>query len=179
LHEPFDRPFVDDPALAQKLTSLAHQSAGRATDPAERAWVASLYATAADHPFPQVRALVASRCSLGLLRELITDADPYVRWAATFNPFVVDADVQAQLAADPDSRVVCQLVDNHDVGIPACRTIIASGHTDAKVRLAHRSLQPFLLSLLAADPDPQIRRPAQRRLAARAAHTNSTAVEAA
>ncbi|MCC5952037.1 MAG: hypothetical protein JJU45_08065 [Acidimicrobiia bacterium] len=164
----FTPPTISDDEFVRTTASLSHTLAGRACDAGEDPWRADLAAVLADHPSAEIRGELAARCSLGLLRRLVEDPDPYVRWCATANLFCRDDRIQTTLAGDPDGRVVAQLLANHELGRRAVQAIIDGPHTEAKATVAARTnLLGALLEQLAADPDPLVRRPAARTLAAR------------
>lgn len=167
LNDP-DFTAVSDEAIARQISALSNLLAARHCDGLELGWKGLLHVIFANHPCVEVRAEAAGECSLELLQRFVTDPEPFVRWVAASNRFTADADIQAALAADPDERVVLHLLHWWDPSPDALKIIIEGPHNGAKRVVARRSLAPELLELLAADPEPTVRRIAALRLERRA-----------
>jgi hypothetical protein len=149
--------YVSTDDITGHLAQLTHLLAGRTVMNEEAAWKRDLLVSMLDHPDQEVRCDLAAYGSLALLRQAVVHPDPAVRYAAVFNRYVIDTDVQNTLAGDIRHEVVEVLVDRVDLGREAIQIIIDGTHVGARLRLAHRRISIDLLNALASDEDLQVR----------------------
>jgi hypothetical protein len=159
---------VTDEQLAQHLSQMSHLLAGRTGGCVERTWKHGLLDQMLEHPSTKMRCDLAAWGSLSILRKTCVDPEPAVRYASTFNPFVIDVDIQTALAGDIRAEIVEALIDNIDLGWEATLVVIAGPHVAARYKLAQRRLASELLDLLAVDPDMYVREAAMANLGRRA-----------
>lgn len=127
-------------------------------------WRHLYYSVLAAHPHPQARRALAASGPLGLLRALVHDPDAVVRYAALYNPFVVDADIQAVLAADPEPEIVVGLLQCVSPTAAVCRIVLDGPHEEARRLLARMRIGSGWLKELAHDDDLTTRCIARARL---------------
>lgn len=132
-----------------------------------RQWRHLLYAVLAVHPHPDARWVLAATGPLGVLRALVHDPDPRVRYGVLDNPFIVDADIQATLASDPDPQIVVGLLQRVSPTAEVCRIVMDGPHVEAKRVLARMRIGSERLQVLAHDDDLVTRCIARARLDAR------------
>lgn len=150
-------PASFDSEIGDHAAALSHHLAGQPTDAPGVAWRRNLYEAYLSHPEVAVRCAIAANGSLAVLRLAALDADPAVRFACTFNPFVIDADVQLILAADSELTVVQSLLDHVDPYLETAWVIVKSPHRLARLRLARRQLRTELLEALGHDRHRSVR----------------------
>lgn len=145
---------------APELT--ANIAAGEFPGTAE--WRHLYYAVLAAHPHPDARWVLARTGPLGLLRALVHDRDPQVRFGVLDNPYVVDAGIQAVLAADPEPEIVVGLLQRISPTAEVCRIVMEGPHAEARRVLARLRIGSARLKTLAQDPDLITRCIARSRL---------------
>lgn len=132
--------------------------------PSTSEWRQLFYAVLALHPHRDARIALAVSGPLGALRALVLDPDPRVRHAVLDNPFVVDADIQAALAADPDPEIVVGLLQRVSPTPEVCRIVMDGPHIEARRMLARMRIGGDRLKALAHDADLVTRCIARSRL---------------
>jgi hypothetical protein len=137
-------------------------------------WRSLYYAVLAAHPLPEARRVLAITGPLGALRALVHDPDPAVRHAVLDNPFVVDADIQATLAADPEPAIVVGLLQRISPSRQVVDTVLAGPHPEARRTLARMRIGSHRLKALADDDDLLTRCIARSRLDVRGELTSGT-----
>lgn len=135
--------------------------------PASAQWRQLVYAVLAVHPHPDARFVLAVTGPLGVLRALVHDPDPKVRFGVLHNPLVVDADLQATLAADPAAEVVVGLLERVSPTAEVCRIVMEGPHPEPRRALARLRIGSERLKALADDSDLVTRCIARARLDAR------------
>lgn len=149
--------YVTTDDIAGQMIRMSHQLAGHPGGSEWRSWRHDLLTSMLDHPFSDVRCDLAAYGSLALLRKAAIHPDPAVRYAATFNRYVVDVDVQNTLAGDIRHEIVEALIERVDLGREAIQIIIDGPHVDARLMLAQRRIGTELLAQLAEDEDIEVR----------------------
>lgn len=132
--------------------------------PGSEEWRHLFYAVLALHPHADARWVLAVTGPLGALRALVHDPDPRVRYGVLDNPFVVDADIQAALAADPDPEIVVGLLQRVSPTPEVCRIVMEGPHVEARRVLARMRIGGDRLKALAHDADLVTRCIARSRL---------------
>jgi hypothetical protein len=130
-------------------------------------WRYLYYSVLLVNPDPLARLALARTGPLGILRALVYDPDPSVRYAILENPMIVDADIQAALAADPEEAIVLGLLATVSSSRRSSAAIIAGPHSKAKQLLASKRVSTTTLKALAIDADPLTRVTAKKQLAGR------------
>jgi hypothetical protein len=130
-------------------------------------WRHLYYSVLLVHPDPLARLALACTGPLGILRALVYDPDPTVRYGLLENPLVVDADIQAALAADPEEAIVVGLLETVSPSRRTSAAIIAGPHTKAKQLLASFRVSSNTLESLAQSSDRLTRITAKKQLAGR------------
>jgi hypothetical protein len=130
-------------------------------------WRYLYYSVLLVNPDPLARVALARTGPLGILRALVYDPDPTVRYAILENPMVADADIQAALAADPEEAIVLGLLATVSSSRRSSAAIIAGPHSKAKQLLASKRVSTTTLKALANDADPLTRVTAKKQLAGR------------
>jgi hypothetical protein len=130
-------------------------------------WRHVYYAVLAAHPDSDARWVLACTGPLGILRALVHDPDPQVRYGILFNPYVVDADIQATLAGDPEPQIVVDLLRCISPSADTCRIVMDGPHVEARQTLARMRIGSDRLKALAQNDDLVTRCIARARLDAR------------
>jgi len=130
-------------------------------------WRYLYYSVLLVNPDPLARLALARTGPLGILRALVYDPDPTVRYAILENPMIVDADIQAALAADPEEAIVLGLLATVSSNRRISQAILKGPHVLARQQLASKRVSFTTLKALAIDPDPLTRVTAKKQLAGR------------
>ena len=130
-------------------------------------WRYLYYSVLLVNPDPLARLALARTGPLGVLRALVYDPDPTVRYGILENPMVVDADIQAALAADPEEAIVVGLLKTVSPSRRCSAAIIAGPHSKAKQLLASYRVSSNTLESLAQSSDSLTRITAKKQLAGR------------
>ena len=130
-------------------------------------WRYLYYSVLLVNPDPRARLALARTGPLGILRALVYDPDPTVRYAILENPMIVDADIQAALAADPEEAIVLGLLATVSSSRRISQAILKGPHVLARQQLASKRVSFTTLKALAIDADPLTRVTAKKQLAGR------------
>ena len=98
-------------------------------------WRYLYYSVLLVNPDPRARLALARTGPLGILRALVYDPDPTVRYAILENPLIVDADIQAALAADPEEAIVLGLLATVSSSRQISQAILKGPHVLARQQL--------------------------------------------
>jgi hypothetical protein len=97
------------------------------------------------------------RCPPPVLAVLADDADRPVRWSVPQHAGAGDEDLQAVLARNADATVRALLAERRDLAPATARTLAGDPVAEVRHRLAARTTDPGLVTLLVADPAPHVR----------------------